>query len=153
MGERILLEMGSKREVGIWLLGTGWPVSGSFTGAGEAEKSRLRSAALRGKAAVARDAGRTRSPSYAPKINSLSLRMGPPAAAPNWFWINWGCFEGAKKLRAFRSWFRRNSQRAPWIRLVPERATTFITEPAVRPYSALKLLVSTLTSCSASGGG
>ena len=106
VGERILLEMGSRREVGIWLLGNGWPVSGSFTGAGEAEKSPLRSAAVRGKAAVASDAGRTRSPSYVPKINSLSLRIGPPAAAPNWFWINCGFFEGAKKLRALRSWFR-----------------------------------------------
>ena len=79
--------------------------------------------------------------------------MGPPAAPPNWFWISCGFTEGAKKLRAFSFWFRRNSQALPCNWLVPDFVTTLNTAPALRPYSAVKLFVSTFTSCSASGGG
>ena len=133
--------------------GNAWPVSGSRTAVRVEEKSPARSAAVSGKAAVDSDPGRTRRLSHEPKMNSLSLRMGPPAVAPNWFWINCGFTDGAKKFRAFSLWLRRNSQAVACRSLVPERVTTLKIDPALRPYSAVKLLLSTLTSRSASGGG
>ena len=56
--------------------------------------------AVSGNDADASEAGLTRNDSQAPKMNSLSLRTGPPAVAPYWFWINCGLMDGAKKLRA-----------------------------------------------------
>jgi len=41
-----------------------------------------------------------------------------------------------KKLRAFRSVFRKNSKAVPWIWLDPERVESWTSAPAP-PYSAL----------------
>ncbi len=48
---------------------------------------------------------------------------------------------------------RRNSQPAPLKRLVPLLYATLTVPPALRPYSALMLLVTTRNSAIASGGG
>src|SRR5262249_36671891 len=117
------------------------------------EKLPVRSSPVSGKALVPSEAGRTRSPSYDAKKNTLSCRIGPPAVPPNWFWINCGFSEGAKKFRALSFWFRRNSQALPCSRLVPDRVITLKIAPALRPYSALNPLVRSFISCSASGGG
>jgi hypothetical protein len=48
-----------------------------------------------------------------------------------------GWVVGAKKLRAWSASLRLNSQAPPCQRFVPDLVTTFTTEPALRPYSAL----------------
>src|SRR5512145_2455654 len=60
---------------------------------------------------------------------------------------------GLKNPVAFRSVSRKNSQPAPLNRFVPLRYATLMTPPALRPYSALMLLVTTLNSATASGDG
>ena len=54
---------------------------------------------------------------------------------------------------AFRLVSRKNSHAAPLKRFVPLRDATFTVAPALRPYSALMLLVTTLNSATASGEG
>ena len=117
------------------------------------EKLPARSAAVSGEALVPSAAGRIRSPSYEPKMNSLFLRIGPPAAAPNWFWISCGFYRRRKERARVQILIAQKLPRAPCNWLVPDFVTTLKTAPAFRPYSAEKLLVSTFTSCSASGGG
>ena len=65
----------------------------------------------------------------------LSLRIGPPTAAPNWFRRS-GALVTAKKLRASRELLRKYSNRLPWKLLVPERVDMVITPPAECPNSA-----------------
>jgi hypothetical protein len=57
------------------------------------------------------------------------------------------------KPAAFKSVLRRNSYSVPCTWLPPERSAAFTTPPPTRPYSALKLLVITRNSSTASGEG
>ena len=59
--------------------------------------------------------------------------------------------DGLKKPVAFSASLRLNSQALPRNWLVPLRIEALTTAPPVRPYSALKLLVWTLNSSTASG--
>ena len=52
-----------------------------------------------------------------------------------------------KKLRASSASLRRNSKSSPWNWAVPERVATFTTAPELCPYSALKVELSILNSC------
>ena len=68
--------------------------------------------------------------SKVPKINALSLMIGPPAAPPYWFFFTVG-FLASKKLLAFRWSLRTNSHSAPWNWLVPCVLTTVIFAPGL----------------------
>src|ERR1700675_4288961 len=83
-------------------------------------------------------------------MNVLSLRMGPPAATPNWLRLKGGIVGPSKKFRASRPLLRRNSYAEPWNEFVPEREIPLTTPPELLPYSAEKLLVSTENSWIAS---
>src|SRR5580698_9914026 len=76
--------------------------------------------------------------------------MGPPTDPPYWLRLSVS-WVGAKKLRAFKSPLRTNSNRSPWISLVPDLVTMLTTAPAPIPYWAETLSVCTLNSCTASG--
>ena len=73
---------GSQRSAGTTFPGKGRPVSGSRT----AEEKRPRRSSAVG-TRVSRTTPRVmRVPSKSAKKNALSLMMGPPRLAPNWFW-------------------------------------------------------------------
>jgi hypothetical protein len=57
------------------------------------------------------------------------------------------------KLLASSLSLRGNSNTLPWYWFVPDRIVAFTVYPAERPYSAEKLLVLTLNSCTASTEG
>ncbi len=116
------------------------------------EKSPATSAWVGGNALVVAAWRRSSMISKVPNRNALLRISGPPAAAPYWFWINWG-FWVWKKLRALRLSLRWNSQAAPWSSLVPCLLTMVTLAPGLRPLSAEKLLVWILNSWMASGGG
>ncbi len=59
--------------------------------------------------------------------------------------------DGLKKPVAFSEVLRLNSHAVPWKSFVPLRNVALMTAPPARPYSALKLLVWTLNSSTASG--
>lgn len=88
------------------------------------------------------------------KKKSFSFLMGPPPAAPNWFRMKTGFWlfsHGSKNPVALSDVLRgtpRPSRGTGWSRCAPRRS---ITAPPARPYSALKLLVSSRNSCTASG--
>src|SRR5579862_5241600 len=75
-------------------------------------------------------------PSKLPNTKVLFLRIGPPAAAPNWLRWKPGTELGSKKLRASRSLFRMNSYSDPWNPLLPDCVTMRIWPPGCLPYSA-----------------
>ena len=60
-------------------------------------------------------------------------------APPNWSCSSTGlgCVVGAKKFRASSASSRWNSHPLPCQALLPDLVTTFTTDPALRPYSAL----------------
>src|SRR5687767_649814 len=81
--------------------------------------------------------------------------IGPPSTKPNWL-RDIGGFSlatGLKKPVAFSDVSRKNSHAAPCSLLVPLWYATLTVAPPARPYSALMLLVTTLNSATASGGG
>src|ERR1700751_3053852 len=81
---------------------------------------------------------------------------GPPIVTPNWLRCSVGFLKTAGlnvNPVAFRSVLRRNSYKVPCSALVPERVAALMTAPLTRPYCALKLLVITRNSASASGEG
>src|SRR5262249_17380290 len=149
---RSLTATGSNRDDGIWAFGKARPVSGSLGRRVELEKSPRRSASVGGMAVAKSCVSRILMPWYDPK-KKVRLRIaGPPNVKPNWFCLRSG-LSAEKKFRAFSALFRRYSQADPWKSLAPERVTATNTAPLYRPYSALKLLVWTRNSCSASGEG
>src|ERR1700691_2474281 len=82
------------------------------------------------------------------------MYTGPPSVPPNWLYLNGARALPAlleKKSLALSCVLRKNSYKLPWNSLPPERVTTLNTPPADFPYSAEKLLVSTLNSCTRSG--
>src|SRR5579864_4168085 len=73
--------------------------------------------------------------------------IGPPSVAPNWFRLNAGLPPGGvNKLRASKTWLRRNSKALPWRTLVPDFVVTTTCPPDDRPYSAEYIPVCTLNS-------
>ena len=74
--------------------------------------------------------------------------MGPPRFAPNWLRVKRDFPAGGwlKKLRASKRSLRRNSKASPWKAFVPERVAMLTIAPELRPYSALKVWLSTLNS-------
>src|SRR5262249_5694638 len=74
--------------------------------------------------------------------------MGPPKLAPNWFRLKGGGWleVKVKKLRASSASLRRNSNKSPWKSFAPERVAILTMAPALCPYSALKVELSTLNS-------
>src|SRR5882762_5079664 len=78
--------------------------------------------------------------------------MAPPIVPPNWFRFSVSRF-GAKKSRALKTPFLRNSNASPWRLFVPDFVTTFTLADACTPYCAGRVLDSTLNSCKASGNG
>src|SRR5918993_3868890 len=88
------------------------------------------------------------------KKKARFLRIGPPSVPPNWSRSSSGFpAAGLKNPVAFIAVSRKNSHAAPLKRLVPLRYDTLIVPPALRPYSALMLLVTTRNSATASGDG
>ena len=87
------------------------------------------------------------------KKNARSRRIGPPNTPPNWLRLSVGLTpdDGLKKPVALSAVLRLNSQAVPRNWLVPLRNVALITAPPARPNSALKLLVWTLNSSTASG--
>src|SRR2546428_1949697 len=79
------------------------------------------------------------------KKNVLSLKMRPPALAPNWF-CRLMPRAGLKNGRAFSTVFRKYSYRLPCKPFVPARVVTLMIDPELRPYSELYRLVSTFSS-------
>src|SRR3954451_15244797 len=79
--------------------------------------------------------------------------MGPPKTKPYWLRLSFGLtpLDGLKNPVALSASLRLNSQALPRNWLVPLRIDAFTTAPPVRPNSALKLLVWTLNSSTASG--
>src|SRR5712692_135779 len=65
----------------------------------------------------------------------LSLRIGPPNEAPNWFRRSGG-FVFEKKLRASSASLRKYSNKLPWNSLVPDRVDSATIPPVEWPYSA-----------------
>jgi hypothetical protein len=80
-----------------------------------------------------------------PKKNVRSRTSGPPRVAPNWFSFRSGASSSpafsSRLLREFHSFWLRYQNADPWKALVPLFVTTFITEPAARPYSAANWFV------------
>src|SRR6266567_3548652 len=75
-----------------------------------------------------------------PKKKVLSLRIGPPRVAPNWFWMKRGLPPAGWKYGvASRAELRRNSKRVAWSWLVPDLSVTLTTPPAAWPNSAEKV--------------
>ena len=87
------------------------------------------------------------------KKNERSRTIGPPKTPPNWLRLSIGFSpeDGLKKPVAFSAVLRLNSHAVPWNWLVPLRKLALMTAPPARPNSALKLLVWTLNSSTASG--
>src|SRR4051794_30737332 len=81
-----------KRLAGIWSFGNGAPVSGSIGFVLLCEKSPARSAAVGSTCPVFVVALRSRRDSHEKKRNVLSLIIGPPTLAPNWFRFRVGLF-------------------------------------------------------------
>src|SRR5712692_5783668 len=79
--------------------------------------------------------------------------MGPPTVAPNWLSFQGGFVSPSKKFRAFSLSLRMYSQASPWSELVPDFVLTSVTEPALLPYCASKLLVMMRNSDMKSGDG
>ncbi len=80
--------------------------------------------------------------------------MGPPTEAPNWFRRSTSVGSPCRSLKyelASSAVLRRNSYTVPCSPFVPVRVTRSTWPPAVRPYSALALLVMTRNSWRASG--
>src|SRR5438067_12083427 len=73
--------------------------------------------------------------------------MGPPSAAPNWLYTNFGflCPAGRKNGFAFIRCKELYSKSAPCKSLVPLLVCTLMAAPPARPCSASKLLLTTLT--------
>ena len=71
---------------------------------------------------------------------------------PNWLRLRVSCV-GAKKLRAFRDPFLRNSKTSPWIWFVPDLLTTLTTPPEAPPNSADMFSRCNVNSWTASGFG
>ncbi len=94
---------------------------------------------------------RWRKPSYEKKKNSFSLMIGPPSCPPNWLRLNGGgsLAVKVKKLRASSASFRKNSNNSPWNSLPPDLVAMLTTAPELWPFSALKVELSTLNSCTA----
>ena len=61
-----------------------------------------------------------------------------------------GSDRSAYGLRAIMRWSRNNTKPLPRRSFVPDRVTTFTTPPEACPYSALKPVTSTWTSCTES---
>ena len=59
----------------------------------------------------------------------------------------------ANRLIALNRLSRRNSNALPWNTLVPDFVTAFTEAPAFTPFCAVRPLVATWNSCSASGNG
>src|SRR5215475_430963 len=97
----------------------------------------------------------TRCHSVLLKKNSLFFKTGPPTEYPNWlrvyfpFGIPLALLSKSFEVSAET---RLNSYRVPCRLLVPDLVTTLTTPPEALPYSAVKLLVVTLNSCTASRG-
>ncbi len=87
------------------------------------------------------------------KKNDRFLTIGPPKTPPYWLRLNFGLTPelGLKKPVALSEVLRLNSHTVPWKSLVPLRKVALMTAPPARPNSALKLLVWTLNSSTASG--
>src|SRR5258708_297638 len=98
---------------------------------------------------------RTRIHSVLLKKNSLSFLIGPPTANPKLLRVNTPFFVPVASfcsVLAERYETRLNSYADPWNALVPDLVTTLTTPPLARPYSAPKLFVSTVNSCTESSG-
>src|SRR5258708_24417467 len=73
--------------------------------------------------------------SHVTKKKVFSLRTGPPKDAPYWF-SRIGGRVAAKKLRALKTLFCKDSNTLPWYCAVPERVDIVITPPVECPNSA-----------------
>src|ERR1700730_3119355 len=82
--------------------------------------------------------------SYAPKMKVRFLRIGPPAAPPNWTRWKGGICGASKKFLASNILSRSKTYALPCKSLAPDRVTALMTEPEVRPYSAVYDVVTTL---------
>src|ERR1700682_3284012 len=100
---------------------------------------------------------RTRIHSVLLKKNNLFLITGPPRANPKLLRVNpplgvIGVVALFWNVLADRAATRLYSYAEPWNVLLPDLVTRLTTPPLARPYSAVKLLVSTLNSCTESSG-
>ena len=117
--------------------GNGWPVEGSVIRFEPKFPVRwLSVGTMRMMDALLEFAFNCRELSQPPKKKVRSRNTRPAALPPNWFWLFFPR-TGLKNGRAFNSVLRRNSYTPPCRVFDPERVVTLITEPRLRPYSAL----------------